>query len=257
MWLSKKRRAFAALGLLAAGCDPYTRTTVIQMRSAADVAVQDVDSPSRVPVGLEPTSAEVARSEVLVGPGSTSDLIVIATRRPGGEIVTEWQTRLPLLNGERHTLLGAAGMATLRDHVAIDTSSPQITIPVCGTLQAQAVKGRLIGYNVLATQPCNESHMTQINLETPMTNVESIHHVSTNDIRGLGILGLTMSTLILGGIGTLVTFAHFADKDGNLQQPTVGQRVAGIGFMGLGLGIDLALLPAVFAPNKDEVVYPK
>jgi hypothetical protein len=257
MWPTKKRRAFAALGLLVAGCDPYTRSTIVQMRSAADVAVQDVDSPSRVPANLEPISAEVARTEVALAPGSTSDLIVIATRRPGGEIVTEWQTRLPLLNGERHTLLGAAGMATLSGHVPIDTSSSQITIPVCGTLQAQAVKGRLVGYNVLPTQPCDESHMTQINLETPKTNVESIRYASTNDDRGLAIFGVTMSTLVFGGIGTLLTFAHFADSNGNLQPPSIGQRITGIGLMGLGATIDIALLPAVFAPDKEEAVYPK
>jgi hypothetical protein len=258
MWLSKKRRAFAALGLLVAGCDPYTRTTLIQTRSATDVAVQDVDSPSRIPAGTDTTSAEVARTEVAVGPGSTSDLIVIATRKPTGEIVTEWQTRLPLINGERHTLLGAAGLAELSGHVPIDTTPSNLTIPVCGTLQEQTVKGgRVVGYNVLPSQPCSEPHMTQINLETPKSNVESIHYVSTDNERGLAILGFAASTLLVGGLGTLITFAHVADSSGNLQPPSVPQRIAGVAVMGLGLGIDLALLPAVFAPNKNEVVYPK
>jgi hypothetical protein len=257
MSFSKSRRAFAALGLLVAGCDPYTRSTAIQMHSAADVAVQDVDSPSRIPANLEPMSAEVARTEVALDPGSTSDLIVIATRRPGGEIVTEWQTRLPLLNGERHSLLGAAGLATLSGHVPIDTSQSQITIPVCGTLQQSSVKGRLVGYNVLPTQPCTESHMTQINLETPKTNIESIRYVSTNDDRGLAIFGATMGTIVFGGIGTLLTFAHFADQNGALQPPSVPQRITGIGIMALGASIDIALLPAIFAPNKEEAVYTK
>jgi hypothetical protein len=256
MWFSKTRQALITLCALSAACDPYTRTTVIQTRSASDVAVQDVDSASRVPATNEPMSAEVARTEVETGPGSTSDLVVIASRRPGGAIVTEWQTRLPLLNGERHTLLDSSGTATLSGHLSIDTSAPLITVPVCGTLQAQAVKGRLVGYNVVPSQPCDESHMTQINFETPKSNIESIHHVSTDDERGLAIFGGTMSTLVFGGIGTLLTFAHFADQNGALQPPSVPQRITGIGIMALGAGIDIALLPAIFAPNKDDVVYP-
>jgi hypothetical protein len=258
MSLSKKCRVFVVLGLLVAGCDPYTRTTVIHTRTATDVAVQDVDSPARIPASSEPVSAEVARTEVAVGPGSTSDLIVIATRRPSGEIVTEWQTRLPLLNGERHTLVDSAGSTVLTGHVAIDTAPSTITIPVCGTLQEQRGKGAVLyGYNVLPSQPCGESHMTQINLETPKSNLQSIHYVSTDHERGLAILGVAASTLIVGGLGTLLTFAHVADDSGNLQPPSVPQRIAGVAVMGLAFGIDLALLPAVFAPNKDETVFPE
>ena len=90
---AKRRCACLAVVMLSAACDPYTRTTVIQTKSAADVAVQDVDSPSRIEANSTPSAAEVARTEVDTGRGGTSDLIVIATRRPGGEIVTEWQAR--------------------------------------------------------------------------------------------------------------------------------------------------------------------
>jgi hypothetical protein len=255
MLSSKWRHTALALVMLSAACDPYTRTTVIQVRSAADVAVQDVDSPSRISANETPNSAEVARTEVDTGRG-TSDLIVIATRRPGGAIVTEWQTRLPLLNGERHMLVDPNGSTTLDGHVAIDTTKADVTIPVCGTLQTRTVKGSLVGYDVVPGEPCERPHMNQINLETPKTNVESIHHVSTNDVRGLGIMGATMSTLIFGGIGTALTFAHFADQNGALQPPSLGQRVFGIGLMGLGASIDIALLPAIFAPDKDHKIYP-
>jgi hypothetical protein len=254
MLSSKWRSAALAAVTLTAACDPYTRTTVIQTRSAADVAVQDVDSPSRIAADQTPNSAEVARTEVDTGRGGTSDLIVIATRRPGGAIVTEWQTRLPLLNGERHMLVDQTGETTLDGHVQIDTTKADITIPVCGTLQTRTAKNVFIGYDVVPGQPCDESHMTQINLETPKSNLASIHYVSEDNFRGPSIFIATVSTLAFGGLGALLTFANLRDKDGNLQPP--GFRALGVGFMAIGASIDVALIPAIFAPNKDEKVFP-
>jgi hypothetical protein len=254
MLSSKWRHATLVVGLVATACDPYTRSTVIQMRSAADVAVQDVDSPSRISPNDTPSSAEVARTEVATGPGSTSDLIVIATRRPGGAIVTEWQTRLPLVNGERHVLVDATGAATLDGHQPIDTTKADLVIPVCGTLRTRTVKSALVGYEVSPGDPCEQPHMNQINLETPRSNLQSIHYVSTNDSRGVSILVASVMTLAFGGLGAAFAFADLRDKDGNIQGP--GFRAVGVGLMAIGASIDIALLPSIFAPNKDEVVYP-
>lgn len=256
MWFSKTRQGIVALCLLSVACDPYTETTVVKTRNAMQVGVQDADSESHVPPNWDQVlSAEVARTEVQTGPSSTSDLVVIASRRPGGGLVTEWQTRLPLLNGERHTLLDSSGVATLDGHITVDTTSEHISIPVCGTLQQSSVKGRLVGYNVVPAQPCTESHMTQINLETPKSNLESVTQVSTNDVRGIAIFSGTMNTIIFGGLGSLLAFANLRDKDGNVQP--AGVRGVGVGLLAIGAGIDIALIPAIFAPNKENVVYQK
>ena len=97
--------------------------------------------------------------------------------------------------------------------------------------------------------------MVQINLETPLSNVATVHHVSTNNFRGPAIFMATISTAVFGGIGALFTFANLRDKDGSVQPPAV--RGLGIGLMAIGATIDLALLPAIFSPDHDEVVYPK
>lgn len=252
-YLTTRRVVAAALAFVSA-CDPYTRSTVVTVRDPSSVAVEDADSEARVPAGAPEASAEVARSEVLTGPGSTSDLIVTATRRPGGALVTEWQTRLPLINGERHTLVDATGRLTLDEHVAIDVSRPNVTIPVCGTLAQRASRGVLVGYEVRAAWPCTSAHMTEIRAVTPIENVVSVEHVSRNDIRGLATFGMIMNTLALGGLGTILTFADLKDRDGH--EAGAGPKVLGVGVLTLALGVDVALIPAVFGPNKDQVVYP-
>ena len=245
--------ALAALSVYA--CDPYTRTTVIEARDPGQVAVIDVDSPSRVEPGEAATEpVEVARTEVAVGPSSTSDLIVTATRRPGGGLVTEWQTRMPLVNGERHTLVDPTGRATLDEHIDIDTSREEVTIPVCGVIGERYARNVLVGYEVRPAVPCASQHMTEIDLQTPRSNIAAIHHVSVNDKRGMAILGVVVATVIVGGVGSIFTFAEMKDKDGNDAGPV--PKVIGVGLLSLAAGVDIALFPSVFAPNKDKVVYP-
>ncbi|MGH7284763.1 MAG: hypothetical protein ACRELY_24830 [Polyangiaceae bacterium] len=249
------RRALIAATLCVCACDPYTRTTVIQARDPGQVAVEDVDSPSRVAPGESATEpAEVARTEVAIGPSSTSDLLVTATRRPGGGLVTEWQTRLPLVNGERHTLVDANGTATLDEHIDIDTSHDDVVIPVCGVIGERYARNVLVGYEVRPAVPCESQHMTQINLVTPKRNIEAIHHVSVNDNRAVAIVGVVIATVIVGGVGSIFTFADLKDKDGSDAGPV--PKVIGVGLLSLAAGVDIALFPSVFAPNKDTVVFP-
>lgn len=251
----KSSRVCIALVLattLLGACDPYTETTVLKTRSAMDVAVQDIDSDSHVARNyIAPVPAEVARAKVTTDAESTSDLIVVATRRPNGEIVTEWQTRLPLVNGERHVLIDSSGETTLEGDIPIDTKNEQLTIPVCGTLVRHMHKTTLIGYDVHAATPCTGSHVTEMELQTPRSNLESVHRVSTNDSRVNGIAIAIVSTVLTGGIGTFVAFEP--DRDGDAPSPAV--HGVGFGLMAIGLGVDIALLPAIFAPDKDEVVY--
>jgi hypothetical protein len=251
----KRRTALLAVSVLSSACDPYTRTTVFQMRNPSEVEVQNIAAPShRLPEGIDVVSAEVARTEVATNDNWSSELIVTATRRPNGAIITDWQTHLPLIDGERTTLVDGNGKLTIGGHVAIDTTTPLwLTIPVCGGLESRSVKGQLVGYEVTPGIPCNENHLTQFDLETPTSNVASIDHVSTNRYRALGILGVVTSTLLFEGLGAPLTLGDVGDTPSQ----TVALRSAGVGMMLTGALLDGLLFKVILAKNKDEVIYPK
>ena len=66
--------------------------------------------------------------------------------------------------------------------------------------------------------------------------------------------GATLTTAAFGGLGSILAFANIRDDHGNVQSPTT--RGLGVGLLALGASIDIALIPAIFAPNKSERVFP-
>ncbi len=210
----KRCSALLTVTVLSSACDPYSRTTVFQTRNPSEVEVQNIAAPSH--------------------------------------LITDWQTHLPLIDGERTTLLDQNGKLTIGGHVAIDTTTPLwLTIPVSGGLESRSVKGQLVGYVVTPGIPCNENHLTQFDLRTPTSNLASIDHVSTNRYRALGILGVAASTLFFEGLGAPLTFGAADDTPAQ----TVALRTAGVAMMVTGVVLDGLLFKMIFAKNKDDVFY--
>lgn len=205
-----------ALALLLSGCE--TRTLTIQLADPSRVALMTGTTPVLPPEPGERT-ATLRDEPFSPEPGARADLSVRAVRAPNGEIGIDWATKVPILNGEHQTLLGADGRfpeseAVFRLMSPEMLGRPTLHIESCLQLDGAHSRSALVGYRVNEWSGCNGGSFVSIpfSLDTPWDNVVEIrdhYEVSRPAMIVMAMFGLGM----MAGAGAIL-FAQDRCKAG-------------------------------------------
>ena len=250
-----------AIAAVTAGCDPYVRTTQIDLRNPS--LIHYATSDGRLVSSTDGTPTTVANHDVRVQGTHYAELIVTARTAPDGTLVTSWQTDPDLLRGEKKLALGGSNDLIVDDRAPLSTSQQTLSFPVCGRYDylgggRRKIFGRApqepVGASYYAIEigaNCDVAHDVELTAQTPLSNVRSATYIAKNN-PSHNILLAVATTIVTGTAGTFL-----------LAAPTHGEQPltsivhgAGVGTLALGAGIDLAILiPAIFAHDHEDVVY--
>jgi len=166
-----------------------------------------------------------------------------------------------IVGGEIDTVLPPSGRIRLpgTDDVAstIRLDAPALSLPYSAYITPSSDSdGNFDGYAAGTVATPAEPHATvavRTRLETPWTNVVEIRR-RVKPQRGLAIGLFVLNSILWGAFGG--TYIATAPGFGKGSSGETAFRAVGWTSIGIGGAIDLSLLPAIFWPSANDVVYP-
>ena len=242
-----------ATTLLASACDPYVRTTAVDVRDPSLMHYATADGHSISGPSEPPTP--IADHDVRIQGDHFAELIVTAHTTSSGALVTAWQTDPKTFSGERRAALGGAAEIELDDQAPLSISQQTLFFPVCGRYDYLGSGNRKIfgrasheasgstAFAIRIGASCDAAHDDKVVARTPESNVRSVRYESKTYV-GRNILLAFATTVLTGAAGTTLLLAR-----NHQDQPlSPALRGVGVGALAVGAGIDLAILiPTIFA----------
>ena len=250
--MSLRRNLSVALlvGSLASACDPYVRTTVVELRDPSQVQYATT---SGRPIAANGKPAVISDDDVRYQGNHISEMIVTGERAPDGTLKTAWRTDPDLFHDTHALDFHPATMTVLPDQDSVAMTGDTLSYSVCG---AHADSGiRFNGQEHFAVglgSSCNSRRNDfQIEAVTPMSNVKSVRYEYEAD-RSRPILTALAVSMLTTGIASILLVTP---GDRSTDASAASKTEAGVVFA-LGGAIDLGLvLSAIFARDHEEVIY--
>lgn len=241
-----------AIAMLGTACDPYVRTTVVELRDPSDVHY--ATSLGR-PIDPNRKPAVISDDDLRYQGNHISELIVTAQPAPDGTLKTAWQTDPDVFHEQRGVTFRPASTTVIDGHDAVTMSPDTLSFPVCGTHQDSGVhrKGGTEHFGLALGPPYCNSRRTdfQINAVTPMSNVESVRNVYEAD-RGRTVMTALVVTMLAGGVASVL----WLSPPGKSAQAAADAKTGAGVVLAIGGAIDVGLvLSAIFARDHEEVIY--
>ena len=240
------------LMLLGAGCDPYVRSTALEVRDPTLLHYATTDGRAIPRTPSAPTM--IADHDVRVLGNRFAELIVTARSSGDGRLITTWSAASDRLHMERTEAIGGGGKLVVDDRPAVATSANELTFPVCGRYDdiGRAKRGAGGAYlaNVYLGTDCALDHDVAVIAETPISNVRSVRYVAKSAV-GRSVALATVASILTGAAGATLLLAR---DDGHALSPAA--RGVGVGVLAAGAVIDLAIvIPAIFSHDHEDAVY--
>ena len=229
-----------------------TVTTEITVHDPSAVSLLSSDGTVVLPPSNAASTSPLADSRADVGGGSSAAYRVTARRDADGSISTDWTTTLPLSNGDRHVLLPANGAFLFKD-MPLDTIIPpamaaasSLVLPMC---VSAGIHGYRSSYWSVDANPtvkgCSGAARVDVALDIPWSAVD-VHERTRVDHGGAWLI-VALATISFGSFATLI----FSSKPSDWTGGKSTQLGLGMATAGIGLAFDFAMLPTLFASNRD------
>ena len=244
--------SMVAVVCLASGCLMETVTTEITVRDPSAVSLLSSEGTVVLPASSAPVTAPLGDSRAGVDVGSSAAYRVTARRDADGSISTDWSTTLPLANGDRHVLLPADGKIVVHNKPLADVVTPamasasSLVLPMCAAAGTHGY--RSIYWSVESNASvvgCRGAARVDTSLDIPWHAVDVVEHTRVDHGGAWLLIGLATMTF-----GTLATFI-FATNPSDWHGGQATQIALGTATTAIGLGFDLAMLPTLFASDRD------
>ncbi len=229
-----------------------TVTTEITVHDPSAVSLLSSDGTVVLPPSNAASTSPLADSRADVGAGSSAAYRVTARRDTDGSISTDWTTTLPLANGDRHVLLPANGAIVIRN-TPLETIIPpamaaasSLVLPMCASAGMHGYRSTYWSVDSNPTvKGCSGAARVDMALDIPWSAVD-VHERTRVDHGGAWLI-IALATLTFGSFATLILSSKPTDwSGGQSTQITLGMATTAI-----GLGFDLAMLPTLFASDRD------
>jgi hypothetical protein len=246
-------RAFVvlSLSLAQAGCVMQSITTEITFAHASEVALTHDGQTVVAPRSGETTQPLASGRAESFGVSAAYD--AKAVRSADDSLWIEWNTKLPIMEGERMKVLGSeplvfnAPLGAIFSKGALDASS--FVLPLCGTVG-------LSGYRFLTWHAhtnvlydkCSGTVAVPYALETDWSNV--VIHQKTRADRGLAWMTIALSVVAFTPFAVIMDTASPKNVAGGV--PTQIGFTIGIGL--LAAAFTGAVMPTLFASDQDVYV---
>jgi hypothetical protein len=244
----------AASAILASGCIITQTSSTVVVRDGAEVTLAGAEG--QLPPGREHADVVVQHGAFATESGARAHYTLHAVRSEDGSISFEWETHVPLLNGEDQLVLPASGSVEIADESVLRPemlAQPTLKLQSCASLMPKHARTAFVGWRATEWEGCGRSLAVPFTVETPWSNVVSARQ-TVRPMRGVALGSIIVSTLVFGGLGGLFLALHCTNR-------VTGEDCSGplhsVGwvFVGTGALIDLLLLPTLVAPERDTVTY--
>jgi hypothetical protein len=244
------RRALIVAGLFSTGCLMQTTTTEIQIADPSEVGLLAPDGPVLLEPSRVESSAPIASGRAPLEPNASASYAVTAERDDGGGISVDWKTSLPLANGDHHVLLASAPLVA---HAPLDATvtpdmrvAPSLLLPACTAVVAHTFKSfSTTAVDTSITHDCRGIASVPMVLDIPWNDVAVVERTRAEHWGAWLVIGL--ATL---SFGTFATFI-FSTKPSAWTGGESTQVALGVGTAAIGAAFDLAMLPTLFARDRD------
>jgi hypothetical protein len=230
-------------------------STSITIRDASQIAMEAGPEHEEIlPPGTTPHEVPLDEGRIQTGADTAADYSVSAHREADGSLGLSWDTKLPLADGERQSLWRNG--ETLEGGGTADRVAPrgdQLHLDQCASLHRGFSRRSASFYASSTTRGVSTDPLgtpfrclagtgdVPYSISTPWSNVVvETHQKSTLRWKGFGWTVLPATALALG------SGVYLAARPGD----SVARRVGGAILMGIGLGVQIPLLPSMIAHDR-------